>query len=81
MATIYYDGKNFLSGRLTKESLSEFNQIICNPPQKMNGNLIANMALPFLRRNIPEIQNIYVTGRTASQVDTSIVQFKVTFRE
>ena len=81
MATIYYDGKNFLSGRLTKENLSGFNQICCNPPQKMSANIIANMVLAFLKQNVPEIQNIYVTGRTASQVDTSMVQFKVTFKE
>lgn len=71
----------FTSGRLTKENLSGFNQICCNPPQKMSANIIANMVLPFLKQNVPEIQNIYVTGRTASQVDTSMVQFKVTFKE
>lgn len=48
---------------------------------KMSANIIANMVLPFLKQNVPEIQNIYVTGRTASQVDTSMVQFKVTFKE
>ena len=81
MATIYYDGKNFLSGRLTKENLSGFNQICCNPPQKMSANVIANMALSYIRRFLPNVQNVFVTGRTASQVDTSMVQFEVTFKE
>ena len=81
MAIINYDGKSFSSGRLTKENLSDFNQIYCNPPQKINGNAIANMALPYLKRFVPDVQNISVTGGTFSQTDTSMVQFKVTFKE
>ena len=81
MAIINYDGKNFSSGRLTKENLNGFNQINCNPPQKMTANAIANMALSYIRNHISDVQNISVTGRTASPIDTSMVQFKVIFKE
>lgn len=47
----------------------------------MSANVIANMALSYIRRFLPNVQNVFVTGRTASQVDTSMVQFKVTFKE
>lgn len=78
---INYDGKNFSSGRLTKENLSSFNHIYCDPPQKISGNIIANMALSYIKRFVPDVQSISVTGRTASQIDTTMVQFKVTFKK
>lgn len=80
MAIINYDGETFFSGRLTKDNLSGFNQINCIPAQKMNGNAIAVLALAYLKRAVPEIKGIRVTGGVFNKIDTSLVQFTVTFK-